>query len=138
MTRDTWNSQQSERDAGRRDEYDQGNFARNRFSDFMGATNTAWGQDRANRNETRDERDYQYGLSRDALGDEYTRMNWEEQLRNNREGRGQRALNSGGDGSALSGAYGAAGGQAQANAGDQYGAMAELMASLGRGQRRRN
>jgi hypothetical protein len=135
LGRDEWNSQQSERDAGRKDEYDQGNFARNRFSDFMGATGDAWGQDRNNRNELRDERGYQYGLSQDATDDEYRRMNFEEGLRSSRFGRAQGNLNSGGDGAALAGAYGQAGADQMGNAGDNYAAMAQMMASLGRGRR---
>lgn len=136
MTRDTWNSQQSERDSARRDEYNQGDFARGRFNDFMGATQQGWGQDRSNRNELRDERGYQYGLSRDAVDDEFRTMNFEESLRGNRYGRGQGYLNSGGDGAGLAGAYGAAGAQQGANAADNYAAFAQMMASLGRNQRR--
>jgi hypothetical protein len=135
-TRDTWNSQQSERDAARQDEYDQNNVRRTRFSDFLGATRDGWNQDRSTRNELRGERDYQYGLSRDAVDDEYRRMNFEESLRGNRYGRGQGYLNSGGDGAGLAGAYGAAGAQQGANAADSYAAFANLMAMLGRGQRR--
>jgi hypothetical protein len=136
LTRDTWNSQQSERDAARRDEYDQNNVRRTRFSDFLGATRDGWNQDRSTRNELRGERDYQYGLSRDAVDDEYRRMNFEESMRGNRYGRGQGYLNSGGDGAGLAGAYGAAGAQQGANAADSYAAFAQMMQSLGRGQRR--
>lgn len=132
LTADEWGSAQSERDSARRDEYNQGDFARARFGDFMGATQAAWGQDRSNRNELRDERGYQYGLSRDAVDDEFRTMDFEERLRGNRYGRAQGYLNSGGDGAALAGAYGNAGAMAQGNAADMYGGMAALMAQLGR------
>lgn len=120
----------------RGDEFDRANFGRGQFSDFSSFLSNRESQDRSNRNELRDERGYQYGLSRDAIGDEYDRMNWEETVRNNRFNRGMGTANLGFGEVSPSGAYGAAGANAGAQSADGYGGMAQLLAMYGQQQRR--
>ena len=132
-----WRSAFDERNAGRDDEFNRGNFEGNRFRDFFSALGQQRGEDRANRGELRDERRYQYGLSQDAIDNDYRRMDWEENLRGNRFNRGLATANIGFGARSPAGAYGAMG----ANFGNQsaqgYDAMGQLLAMLGNRSNRR-
>lgn len=121
----------NERNAGRQDEFNRGNFSRNQFGDFANFLGNQQGNDRANRNEWRGERDYQYGLSRDAINDAYRQQGWEEQLRNNRYTRGLGMANFGyGTQGQYSDALGNAANRADNQANDNYGAFASFMQQL--------
>lgn len=131
LTKDTWESRRLERDAARKDEYAQGDWRRNMFSDFSDATRNGWSEDRSRRNEMRDERDWQYGLSRDAIGDSYAQQAWEEALRGNRYNRGLGYAGLGfGGADAVGDAYGNAAAQGNANAAAGYGGMADILSQL--------
>jgi len=130
FTRDEYSANVNERDAGRRDQFDRANFGRNQFNDFQNALGNSWTQDARNRNEMRGERDWQYGLSRDAMNDEYTRMNFEEALRQNRYNRALGTSNLG-FGASPGSAYTNAGNAAGDRAGDYYGAFADFMRQFG-------
>ena len=131
MTRDTYNAGVNERDTARADEYKQGDFLGNRFDRNAGYLNQTQGQDRANRNELRGERDYQYGLSRDAVGDEMNRSQWEEQLRNGRYNRAQGTASLGFGAPSPVGTYENAANTAGNNAQDYYGAIGNFAQSYG-------
>jgi len=131
MTRDTYNAGVNERDTARADEYKQGDFLGNRFDRNAGYLNQTQGQDRANRNELRGERDYQYGLSRDAVGDEMNRSQWEEQLRNGRYNRAQGTAALGFGAPSPVGTYENAANTAGNNAQDYYGAIGNFAQSYG-------
>lgn len=73
----------------RKDEYDQFGATNTRANNLTGYQTQERNYDASNRDEVRGERDYQYGLNRDAIGDEERRAQFEETLRN---GRYQRAL----------------------------------------------
>ncbi len=68
---------------------------RNLFNDFSADEQRLTGNDRADRQELRGERDYQYGLSRDAQQDSLNERMMQEELLNSRFRRGQGAFNSG-------------------------------------------
>lgn len=126
-----------ERNDSRRDEYNQGDFARSRFNDFNSAFQGQQNQDRSSRNELRDERGFQYGLSQDAIDNEYRRMDFEEGLRNNRFNRGLATANTGFGAPSPANAYGMAGGQARGMSEGSFGDMASIIAMMGaRGGRR--
>lgn len=120
----------------RRDEFNRADFGRQRFNDFSGFQRDRESQDRSNRNELRDERQYQYGLSRDAIGDEYDRMNWEENLRDRRFSRGLGTANFGFGAQSPAGAYANAGANAQQQSADGYGAAGMLLGQIGANRRR--
>lgn len=121
----------------RRDEFNRADFGRQRFNDFSGFQRDREQQDRSNRNELRDERQYQYGLSRDAIGDEYDRMNWEENLRDRRFSRGLGTANFGFGAQSPAGAYANAGANAQQQSADGYNAAAMLMGTMAQQRGRR-
>lgn len=134
LTRDEYGATRDERDARRRDEYDQFGAARNRYGDFRQALGEERQNDYNQRQEARGERSWQYGLQRDAIGDEYTRANFEEQLRNNRYNRasGMAGL---GFGQSPMGAYQSQGQSYGQNANDWYtlaGEAANYMGQRGR------
>lgn len=54
--------------------------ARNRAGDLAGYADSIAGREQSDRNEQRGERDYQYGLSRDAENDRYRQRGFEEDL----------------------------------------------------------
>lgn len=115
----------------RRDEFSRADFGRQRFNDFSGFQRDRESQDRSNRNELRDERQYQYGLSRDAVDDEMRRMDAEENIRTNRYNRGMGTANFGFGAPSPVGAYGAAGGIAAQQSADGYGAAGQLLMQMG-------
>lgn len=88
LTRDTYGAGVKERDTERQDRYDQGNFLGSRASDNANYLGQREGQDRANRNETRGEREYQYGLSQDSINNDFRTSQQEENLRNGSYNRG--------------------------------------------------
>lgn len=122
-TRDTYSAGVNERNTARTDEYNQGDFLGSRFDRNAGYLGQREGQDRNNRNEMRDERGYQYGLSRDAVGDEMDRSAFEEQLRNGRYNRGLGYANLGFGADSPAGAYGAQADQYSQNSADGYGLL---------------
>lgn len=130
LTRDQYQAGVNERDAARRDEFDRANFTRTRFNDFQGALRDNWAQDANLRNEMRGERAWQYGLSRDAMNDEYRRMDWEEALRQNRYNRALGTTNLG-FGASPGSAYANAAGAAGDRAGDYYDAFTQWMQQFG-------
>ena len=127
------------RDVGERDAgvaYDQAQFGnqRNQFRDLADYEGMRRGYDASDRGELRGERDYQYGLSRDALGDRIGRYGLEQggqqqDFENSMQGLGF------GYGTNPAGAYGAAGAQAGQQASDAQTAAADLMAQYGRRRR---
>jgi hypothetical protein len=78
--RDTYGDSVSERDKSLGYDADAFGRDRTRFQDFTGYESGERAQDRANRNELRGERDYQYGLDRDAIGDRERQTLIEDQL----------------------------------------------------------
>lgn len=87
--KDTYQSQVNERDAGRADEFNRGQFG---LSKLSGLSNYATGreaEDRANRTELRGERGYQNALAEQAKADDYQSAQFDEWLRNSRAGRAQ-------------------------------------------------
>lgn len=80
QARDTYGDMVGERDA--RNAYDQQQFGnrRNVFGDLGAYEQGIANNERADRNEMRGERDYQYGLSRDAQGDRISQLGMEEQI----------------------------------------------------------
>ena len=114
----------------RRDEFSRADFGRQRFNDFAGFQRDREGQDRSNRNELRDERGYQYGLSRDAVDDEFRRIDTEERIRNNRFGRAMDTTNFGFGAASPGGAYANAGAIAGQQSADGYGAMGQLLGTM--------
>jgi hypothetical protein len=87
--------------------------------------------DRSNRNEIRNERNYQYGLSRDAIGDEYDRADFEERLRGNRYNRGMGTTNVGFGGQSPSGAYSDSANQYRQSSADNFEGAGQSLASMG-------
>jgi len=136
MTRDTYEAGTRERDTARQDEYNQGDFLGNRFDRNAGYLGQREGQDRANRNEMRDERGYQYGLSRDAVGDEMDRADFEERIRNGRYNRGLGYANLGFGADSPAGAYDTAAGNAGQRSADGYGLLGAGMSFAGQSRRR--
>lgn len=134
FTRDEWGSARDERDAGRADEYGQFDVAERRFGmnqDYLGRERD---NDFNGRQEMRGERQFQYGLSRDAMGDEYDRMNFEENMRNGRFNRAQGTAALGFNAPSPTGAYQNASNTAANNSSDAWGAFGSMM--QGWGQRR--
>ena len=125
-----------ERDTKRRDEYDQGDFARSKFSDMRGYLGDERSNDRSNRNELRGERTYQYGLSRDAIGDEYDRADFEERTRNNRYNRGMGTMNAGFGGTSPAGAYSDSANRYADSSSDAYEGAGASLAAAGNRRRR--
>lgn len=138
LTRDVYGAARDERDTSRDDEFRTGDFLGNRFDRNAGYLNQNQGQDRANRNEMRDERDYQYGLDRDSIDDGYRQQGWEEQLRNNRYTRGLGTANLGFGAESPAGAYGAASDRYGQQSADGYGLVGAGLEFAGNaGTRRR-
>lgn len=126
-TRDEYSAGVNERDASRADEYNTGQFLSGKLGDLSGYANGERDNDARNRDELRGERDYQYGLGRDAINDEYTRADFEERLRN---GRSTRAMGNAQLGFGAPSPTSAYQDQAQrygASAADNYGAAAGFM-----------
>ena len=136
FTRDEYGAGVDERDTRRKDEYNQGDFARTRFSDMRGYLGDERTNDRSNRNELRGERNYQYGLSRDAIGDEYDRADFEERLRGNRYNRGMGTTNVGFGGTSPANAYGAQADRYAGQASDAYEGAGQALAAAGSLRRR--
>jgi hypothetical protein len=131
FTRDEYGAGVDERNTSRRDEYDQGDFARTKFGDMRGYLGDERSNDRSNRNEIRNERNYQYGLSRDAIGDEYDRADFEERLRGNRYNRGMGTTNVGFGGQSPSGAYSDSANQYRQSSADNFEGAGQSLASMG-------
>jgi hypothetical protein len=136
FTRDEYSAGVDERNTRRKDEYNQGDFTRTRFSDMRGYLGEERTNDRSNRNELRGERSYQYGLSRDAIGDEYDRADFEERLRNNRYNRGMGTANVGFGGTSPANAYGAQADRYAGQASDAYEGAGQALAAAGSLRRR--
>ena len=136
FNRDEYSAGVDERDTGRKDEYNQGDFTRTRFSDMRSYLGDERTNDRSNRNELRGERNYQYGLSRDAIGDEYDRADFEERLRGNRYNRGMGITNVGFGGTSPATVYGAQADRYAGQASDAYEGAAQALAAAGSLRRR--
>lgn len=123
---DAYNRSTGERDAGLN--YDQ-NIFNNRQNIFANAgadEQRLLGNDRYAADEARGERGYQYGLERDAIGDQRNQALDQEALLNGRFGRGQALTNAG----YANDPTGVLGQQAQGygqQASDSYGSAADLM-----------
>lgn len=136
LTRDVYGAGVNERDTARADEYNQGGFLGDRFDRNAGYLNQNQTQDRNNRNEMRDERGYQYGLSRDAVGDELTRAGFEEQLRNGRYQRGMGTAEMGFGADSPADAYSQQGQQYSQNSADGYGLLGAGLSYAGQPRRK--
>jgi hypothetical protein len=95
------------------------------------------GNDRADRTEQRGERDYQYGLSRDATNDALNQRMMEEQLLNSRFARGQGMFGAGYSQNPT-GTYGQQADSFGQDAAASYGAMGDLFGSSVLNKRRPN
>ena len=137
MDSDAWNRGVSERDKGLN--YDQRMFdnRRNIFGDMATDEQRLTGNDRADRTEMRGERDYQYGLSRDATNDAVQQRMLEEQLLDSRFRRGQGLFGAGYSQSPV-GTYGQQADSFGADAAASYGAMGDLFGSSVLNKRRPN
>lgn len=133
--RDEYSAGVDERDTARKDEYNQGDFARTKFSDMRGYLGDERTNDRSNRNEYRNERNYQYGLSRDAIGDEYDRGDFEERIRNGRYNRGLGTANVGFGGTSPSGAYSDSANQYRQSSSDAFEGAGSAIAAAGNRRR---
>jgi hypothetical protein len=138
FNRDEYGAGVDERNTKRRDEYDQGDFARTRFSDMRGYLGEERGNDRSNRNELRGERGYQYNLSQDALDNEFRTAGFEESLRNNRYNRGMGTANVGFGGTSPAGAYSDSADQYRQASGDAFEGAGQSLAAAGNTRRRRS
>jgi hypothetical protein len=136
FTRDEYSAGVDERNAGRKDEYNQGDFARTKFSDMRGYLGDERSNDRSNRNELRGERDYQYGLSQDSLDNEFRTAGFEESLRNGRYNRGMGTTNVGFGGTSPANAYGAQADRYAGQASDAYEGAGQALAAAGSLRRR--
>lgn len=136
FTRDEYSAGVNERNTARDDQFRVGDFLGNRFDRNAGYLNQTQGQDRANRNELRGERDYQYGLSQDALQNDFQRSAFEESLRNGRYNRAQGTASLGFGAPSPYGAYMDAANTAGGNAQDLYGAIGNYAQSYGASRRR--
>ncbi len=138
LTDRTFRGRQTERDAARRDQFDVFGAQRDRFRDFGDFLDRERRYTRGLRDETRDERDYQDGLARDAMENERQRMLFEELLRNGRFTRAQGLAGLGYDGNP-GGALMNAGAQQGMQAGDYFSVIGDLlsgwMANRGGGRR---
>lgn len=90
-----YNQRNQQATQGRQDEYDQFGATNTRANNLTGYQNNERQYDANNRNEMRTERDYQYGVNRDAIGDEERRAQFEEQQRNARYQRAMGTYNAG-------------------------------------------
>lgn len=133
---DAYNRDLRERDAEQA--YDQTRFdrARSQFGDMANWQGQRETEDRNQRNEMRGERDYQYGLERDAQGDRINQWLMEQDAQNNDFNRAMEMARFG-YGTNPSGAYTQAGQQASQNAGVSQAGAAELLAMYGQNRQRR-
>lgn len=129
--RDAYNDAYNERDA--QFGYDQAQFGnrRNALNDSMGFENFVRGNERSDRNELRGERDYQYGLSRDAQGDRINQELTQEQLYGQEFDRGRQLTDIGYGTGDPYGAYRDAAGDAGQRSSDAYGAGMDLLGTFG-------
>jgi hypothetical protein len=109
-------------------------LARNRFGDFRGYEGQVSDEDFRGRQETRGERDYQYGLSRDAQGDAERRQAAEQDWQDNMFDRGV-TLDQLGRQESPAGAYGDRAKQYQQQSQDAFDAWAPALEAYG-GRRR--
>lgn len=125
MDSDAYNRATSERDAGLN--YDQNIFnnRQNIFGNMAADEQRLLGNDRYTADEMRGERGYQYGLSRDAVGDQRQQVMDQEALLNGRFTRGTALTNAGYAGDP-SGVYGQQAGQLAGQAADSYGSAGDL------------
>jgi hypothetical protein len=134
--RDEYGAGVRERDTKRRDEYDQGDFARTKFSDMRSYLGDERSNDRSNRNELRGERDYQYDLSQDAIDNDFRTAGFEESLRNNRYTRAQGTTSLGFGGTSPAGAYSDSANQYRNSSADAFEGAGQSLSALGNRRRR--
>lgn len=125
LDQDSYGRRRDERDAGM--EYDQRMFDNRRrlFDDARGYDEGITAQERSDRNELRGERDYQYGLDRDALNDSRYDQEYADRRFDQRWNRGLDLYGAGFDGSPVN-MYNRRGEQEQDRAQDSYGAAGDL------------
>lgn len=80
MESDLYGDRVSERDKGYNAGWDRTNFGRQQMNDLYGIEDQITGAERADRNELRGERGYQYGLSRDAQQDRINQFGMQEDV----------------------------------------------------------
>lgn len=80
MQSDLYGDRVSERDKGYNAGWDRTNFGRQQMNDLYGVESQITGAERANRDELRGERGYQYGLSRDAQNDRVNQYGMQEDV----------------------------------------------------------
>lgn len=136
MNRDEYGASVDERNTSRRDEYDQGDFSRSKFSDMRGYLGDERNNDRSNRNEMRDERGYQYGLSQDSIDNGFRTAGFEESLRNGRYNRAKGTTEIGFGGTSPVGAYSDSANQYRQSSGDAYEGAGQALAAAGNRRRR--
>jgi hypothetical protein len=131
FTRDEYGAKVDERNTSRKDEYDQGDFAKSKFTTMSGYLGDERTNDRNNRNELRDERGYQYDLSQDSIDNEFRTAGFEESLRNNRYNRGMGTTEIGFGGTSPGGAYTDSANRYADSSSDAYEGAGQALAAAG-------
>ncbi len=128
MDSDAWSRSTSERDKGLQYDQQMFNNRRNIFGDMASDEQRLYGNDMNDLQFQRGERDYQYGLSRDAQQDSINERMMQEQLLNGRFNRGQGMFGAGYS-TNPSGVMGQQGDAFAGDAASSYGALGDLFGS---------